>query len=222
MYSSLSRESFLRHPITGKTVDTAAVPGLMTQVFAEHRRQVRSLLGLIRAIVVRTARSSESVSSYVDHLSGRIDALARVQEILMREPASGIDLQELLADELMRQGVDAGSLDVSSRSLMLDSKVAAALAMALHELTTNAIKFGELDNPARRIHVYWTETQDGWVNLHWREDGSMNHPPSPVSGFGFELIRRTLPYEIGGRTRIELTPAGLACEITFRPDGVAC
>jgi len=188
----------------------------------EHRRQIRSLLATIRAVVRRTAFSAESLGSYVGHLSDRLDALARVQEMLMREIGARVDLQELLADELLRQRLHPGNVEVCGPSLLLDSPVAAALALALHELTTNAVKFGQLENPARRVRINWGPHPDreGWSLIQWREDPlAASLPAVDTGGFGFELVRRTLPYEIGAVTTVELTPLGFLCDIGFRADG---
>jgi len=189
----------------------------------EHRRQVRGLLALIRAIVQRTATPVPAVTDYTSHLMGRLDALARIQDILMRDPDQ-LDLAELAADEFLAQGISPESITAPPVSLMVDRKVAASLALALHELATNAIKFGHLELPSRWIQLRWNAVDDppGWVLLQWREQAQTAEGAiaAPVPGFGFELIRKTLPYEIGARTRIELLPDGLACDILFDPKGV--
>lgn len=191
---------------------------------AEHRRQVRSLLAVIRATVQRGSASASSVQDYVAHLSGRLDALARVQELIMRDPAALVDLRELLADEFLRQGIAAASVEVSNTPLLLRSPVAGALALAVHELTTNAIKFGDLEDSSRRITISWRGSAErpGWQVLEWRElplpAGTV---PATTSGFGFELIRHTLPYEIGASTSISVTLEGLLCRIHFAPRGPA-
>ncbi len=184
----------------------------------EHRRQVRGLLAVIRAIVHRTAHSALTVEDYAAHLSGRLDALVRVQEILMRDAGAPVDLAELLADEFLAQGIAPRSVATTTPSLMVDPPAAAALAMALHELATNAIKFGQLDHPARQICISWNTEDENWTRLVWCEQPLESLPSAPLrSGFGFELIRHTLPYEIGARTRIEMTDRGLFCEIFFCP-----
>src|SRR5688572_15265819 len=141
-------------------------------VTPEHREQVRILLANIRALVQRTAVGTTSVSEYVAHLSGRLDSLARIQEILMRDPGDQVDLAELVADEFLAQGI-LEKLDspASTTSLPLDRTVAAALALALHELATNAIKYGQLQDTSRKVRVRWgpSEELEGWAVLEWRE-----------------------------------------------------
>jgi two-component sensor histidine kinase len=195
-------------------------PELPADGTLELRRQVRSLLATIRAIVQRTAQSPTSVEDYVAHLSGRLSAIARFQEIVMRARDAEIDLAELLDDEFLSQGVSRSPIETSQSPLMLSPKVAAALALALHELATNAVKFGALSTPQGKLSVLWKTSDDaeGWSIIKWREQPVLALPNGPgPAGFGFELIRRTLPYEIGARTRIDLTTQGLECDIDFRP-----
>lgn len=190
----------------------------------EHRRQMRGMLALIRAIVRRTSSSATSVHDFVAHLNGRLDTIARVQEILMRDSPQ-FDLAELLSDEILRQGMCTARIDLPSSSLYVSRPVAASLALAFHELATNAIKFGQLGDPSRRIRIAWRPTGEGddQTVLTWTERAQPSGHGSPVApGFGFELIRNTLPYEIGARTRIDVTADGLFCEIIFVSRGGTC
>jgi two-component sensor histidine kinase len=190
---------------------------LSPEVTPQHREQVRALLGDFRALVQRTG-STNSVADYVSHLNGRLDALARVQEILMRDPDQPVDLAELVVDEFLSQGI-LDSLEASTTTLLLDRNVAAALAVALHELATNAIKFGQLDGTDRKVRVHWgpSEGVEGWVVLDWREQPLVAAPAESAPGFGFHMIRNLLPQQISARTSIGLGQNGLNCRMIFLP-----
>jgi two-component sensor histidine kinase len=185
----------------------------------EHRRQIRGLLAMIRAIIRRTARSDQSAEEYAGLLEGRLSALARVQDMLMRVPHAGADLMELASAEFLAQGVPEDRVTLVGPSVPLLGNVAASLALALHELTTNAIKFGALSSAQGRVAVTWNENErDGYLRLDWREAGVPILLTVPrTHGFGVELLENTLPYELGARTSIEFAPGGLACMIEFRP-----
>ncbi|MDB6102385.1 MAG: methyltransferase [Gammaproteobacteria bacterium] len=185
----------------------------------EHRRQIRGLLAMIRAIIRRTARSDQSAEEYAGLLEGRLGALARVQDMLMRVPDAAADLMELASAEFLAQGVPEERVTLAGPSVPLAATVAASLALALHELTTNAIKFGALSAAHGRVVVAWKEIeQDGFLRLEWRETGvPILLTAPPTHGFGVELLENTLPYELGARTSVELAPGGLACVIEFRP-----
>jgi two-component sensor histidine kinase len=185
----------------------------------EHRRQIRGLLAMIRAIIRRTARSDQSAEEYAGLLEGRLGALARVQDMLMRVPDAGADLMELASAEFLAQGVPEDRVTLAGPSVPLSGNVAASLALALHELTTNAIKFGALSAAHGRVAVAWDENErDGFLRLEWREAGVPILLTAPrAHGFGVELLENTLPYEFGARTSVELAPGGLVCVIEFRP-----
>jgi two-component sensor histidine kinase len=185
----------------------------------EHRRQMRGLLAIIRAIIRRTARANQSAEEYAGLLEGRLGALARVQDMLMRVPDAGADLMELASGEFLAQGVPEERVSLVGPSVPLSGNVAASLALALHELTTNAIKFGALSTAQGRVSVAWSEDErDGFLRLEWREAGVPILLTAPrAHGFGVELLENTLPYQLGARTSVEFAPGGLACVIEFQP-----
>jgi two-component system, chemotaxis family, CheB/CheR fusion protein len=193
----------------------------------EYRRQIRRLLATIRAILRRTARADQSIEEYAALLEGRLGALARVQDMLMRVPQGGADLMELVSAEFLAQGIPEDRLTIAGGSVPLSDKAAASLALALHELTTNAIRFGALSAAQGRIAVSWTENEaDGFTRLQWLEAGAPIPLTAPrANGFGMELLERTLPYELRARTSVEFAAGGLACVIEFpawRGRGESC
>jgi two-component system CheB/CheR fusion protein len=125
---------------------------------------------------------------------------------------SGAFLAEAIPDE---------RVEIEGPRVRLGGKVAASLALALHELTTNAIKFGALSVPQGRISVRWNiDSHDaGRVRVEWQEHGIsiVTHAPRAV-GFGTELIEKTLPYELRARTALDFAPGGVRCLIEFRAD----
>jgi two-component sensor histidine kinase len=185
----------------------------------EHRRQIRGLLAMIRAIVRRTALTDQPLEEYAGLLEGRLGALARVQDMLMRVPDAGADLMELASAEFLAQGVPEDRIALAGPSVPLSATVAASLALALHELTTNAIRFGALSAAQGRVSVAWNENErDGSLRIEWREAGGPIVLSAPrTHGFGVELLENTLPYELGARTSVKFAPEGLACIIELRP-----
>jgi two-component system, chemotaxis family, CheB/CheR fusion protein len=202
----------------GPSSDSGARSHEQTYLF-EYRRQIRGLLAIIRAIVRRTARNDQSAEEYAAVLEGRLGALARVQDMLMRVSSGGADLLELVSAEFLAQGVPEDRVTLTGSSLPLSSKVATSLALALHELTCNAIKFGALSSPQGRVTVSWHESEtDGYTHLKWVESGVPIVLTGPrANGFGMELLEKTLPYELNARTSVEFAPGGLACLMEFRP-----
>ncbi len=125
-------------------------------LLAELQHRVRNTLAAMRALVRQSAETSESLEDYVRHLDGRLDAMARVQNAVIRNPAIGIDLGMLIADELAVCDAHEGErLSIEGPRLLLHPRAAEPIGLALHELATNALKFGALASPSGRIAVYW-------------------------------------------------------------------
>jgi two-component system CheB/CheR fusion protein len=192
---------------------------------AEFRRQLRSLFAILRAIVRRSAIGESSKSDYAAYLEGRIGTLARVQDMLMRAPGDGIDLEELVHGELLAQAAPASRYRALGPDTRIGREAAMPLALAIHELTLNALLHGALAEPAGELEVRWDhEDRDGQKRLRllWIERGSskQGHPPTD-NGFGLELLEKTLPYELDACTRVEWHEHGTQVEILLPATGKA-
>jgi two-component sensor histidine kinase len=205
-----------------RETETPAAPGRYLARerarFFDFQRQVRSLLAVVRSIVRRTVESNRSVEDYAAHLEGRLGALARVQGLLLRAPDARVDLEELVRMELLAQSIVDERTRVDGPRILLAGKTAETLGLALHELATNAIKFGALSGPRGTLRVAWRQDpQDaGNLEIEWLErSDTVGEATLGTRGFGFELIERTLPYELNARTSLSMAPDGLLCVIRF-------
>ncbi len=185
-------------------------------VVAELQHRVRNVLGLVRSLVRRTAETSASAEDYAAHLEGRISALARTQAFAIRQPRAGVDLEELVDAELIAHAAREGKVKTAGPAVRLRPKAAETLGLALHELTTNAVKFGALSVPEGRLTIMWRrelEREDPCVRVEWREEGVPGCTPPTHRGFGRDLIERTVPYELRGATRLAFEADGVRCMI---------
>lgn len=187
---------------------------------AELQHRVRNLLAMIRSIGQRTAATAESVEDYAQHLEGRISALARTQALLTREIGRGVDLQNLVLDELEAQAALPGRYSVKGHDVALSPKAAEVLTLAIHELATNAVKYGALAQGDGRIDITWTVEEKGegaapWLSLTWTEFGVRMDDGPRREGFGTELITARVPYELKGEGRMEFRETGVAATIRF-------
>jgi PAS domain S-box-containing protein len=184
-------------------------------LMAELQHRVRNTLAVVRSIVRRTAQNSDNLEDMVDHLQGRIDAFARVQAVVTRDLDGGVDLAGLIEDELVAHATREGRrLKIDGPDLLLLAKPAEALSLAIHELTTNSVKYGALGTSHGAVKVSWTrDGADGGERLDflWEEQGRDRTlvADEERSGFGFELLERTLPYELDAETKIDFLPEGL-------------
>ena len=187
-------------------------------LMAELQHRVRNTLSVIRSIARRTAENSDSVEEMSAHLLGRIGAFSRVQSAITREPGAGVSLALLVAEELVAHSVDEGErLSIAGPEICLDTRPAETFSLAIHELATNAVKYGALNAARGRIEVRWDEElREGerWLRFRWTERGL----DAPIArprrcGFGMELFERTLAYDIGAEAEVCFPPQGLEFEL---------
>ncbi|RWM00796.1 MAG: PAS domain S-box protein [Mesorhizobium sp.] len=185
---------------------------------AELQHRVRNVLAMVASLVKR-GDATGSTQEFRERLSGRIAALARTQTLLTRGALEGVELDGIVRDELLAQAADAAGVSVNGPSLILMPKAAEVLTLAIHELTTNAAKYGAIGAPQGRLIVQWRrqprQGQD-WLELTWQESGVEIPPGFQMrKGFGTELITRRVPFELKGVGEMQLTETGLLCRISF-------
>lgn len=186
-------------------------------LLAELQHRVRNTLGVVRSIARRSAESATTVEEYAAHLDGRLNAFARTQALVTRDPEGGVDLEYLVVEELLAYNAREGEqMRVSGPKVRFQPKAAETFALAIHELATNALKYGALSQPSGRIEITWRldeSTNPAELVFEWRERGGPEVKPPPRKGFGTELLERTLAFEFKGRTALAFEPAGLRCMI---------
>ena len=202
---------------------TQQYEGELRHCRAEHRAHIselqhraRNVLAVVRSLIRRSGNTAESQEDFASHLEARISALARTQGALTFHEQEGPELEDLVRAELAANAVRDNQVVIAGPSLRLASRAAEAIALALHELTTNALKFGALTTPEGRINVSWTVDSAPAPALRWRWVESKVQVAQTTAlrrGFGRELIERVLPYELGAVTRFTIAPDGLQCEI---------
>lgn len=190
-------------------------------LLAELQHRVRNTLAIVRSLARRTVDTSETVADFASHFEGRLNAFARVQAQATRNPIGSLDLEYLVAEELA-----AGTAREEARVVLegppvkLRLKAAQSLSLAIHELATNAVKFGAFAHPAGRLSVRWqVEDRAGeapLLTIVWRETGvPIDADATRRQGFGSELLQRSLPYELQARVGLDFEPDGVRCTIAL-------
>jgi PAS domain S-box-containing protein len=189
-------------------------------LLAELQHRVRNTLGVVRAIARRTAQNSASVEELSAHLEGRLDAFARVQSMVTRRPEAGVDLALLVEEELIAHAAREGNgVSLDGPEVALAARPAETLSLAIHELTTNAVKYGALNAPDGRLAIRWTLAV-GRLELVWTESGVPGGPAAPEhEGFGMELLRRVVPYELSAETAVDFLPDGFRFTLSMPAEG---
>ena len=190
--------------------------GRLRTLLAELQHRVRNTLAIVKSITQRTADSSSSVDEMAAHLSGRLDAFARVQAAVTRNPDAGVDLRSLIDDELIAHAAQHNDgVAVDGPDVWLLPKAAESVSLAVHELATNAVKHGALsDSNGGRIAIKWKLNGRGGgardLRFEWTEKNGNGSVPEPRRhGFGMELLTRILPYDLGAKTNVEFRNTGL-------------
>jgi two-component system CheB/CheR fusion protein len=186
-------------------------------LLAEFQHRVRNMLAVVGSIVDRSAPSAVSVEDYARNLESRIRALARTQNVLTRSPDVSVRLREIVNAELAAKGANTGQVSLGGPDVALTGEAAETLTLGLHELTTNAFKYGALSTPNGRLAVSWTlgNGADPTLKILWRETGVKPNGSSAKRGFGSELIERMVPYQLGGAASLAHTEDGVVCETEF-------
>ncbi|MDB5470464.1 MAG: hypothetical protein JWR84_2024 [Caulobacter sp.] len=179
----------------------------------ELNHRVKNTLASVQSIAHQTLRGGEATREARDLLTARLLALSAAHDVLTRESWEGADLVEVVAAAL--RPYDAGRHGVEGPAHRVGPRAALAISMALHELATNALKYGALSGASGRVSVSWTPTDDG-LELTWREAGGPPVTPPTRSGFGSRLLRQGLVGELGGTVDLRYEPDGLICVIKAR------
>jgi PAS domain S-box-containing protein len=197
--------------------DLRELQGRQQILLAELQHRTRNLLAVTQAIASRTLRSSASLDAFGDEFGGRLRALSRVQGLSMHAEGGVIDLRDLVAGELAMHGDLGPKIDIDGGPVALNTTTAQTLGLALHELATNAAKYGALRQEPGRLDISWRPERDetGYhLALDWRESGvAMPTDAARQKGYGRELIERALPYQLGAKTRLEFAADGVRCRI---------
>ncbi len=187
----------------------------------ELNHRVKNILSLIGALVAHPSSESQTLRDYVGKLKGRIQALSLAHDQVVRGDGGG-RLSTLLEAELSphsfptRRSSDlspycsgAEAIVLSGPSVVLDARAYSVMALVLHELATNAAKYGALSRSGGRLHVEWTIDAGNACEIVWREsDGPTVRAPTR-GGFGSVLIDRSIPFDLGGTSQVEYLPEGL-------------
>lgn len=187
-------------------------------LLAELQHRVKNILASVQAIARMTHDRSTSLGDFWGSFQGRLMALAGTQELLTRAKLEKVSIAELVERELAAQGARNQDFRIQGPELALTAKAAQNLALALHELTTNATKHGALAQSGGRVEVKW-QLNDGHVYFEWIETGGPAVIRPQHRGFGLDLIEKAIPYQLHGKTKVDFMPEGLRCRLEFGVPG---
>jgi two-component sensor histidine kinase len=185
-------------------------------LIAELDHRVKNVLARVVAVVRSTREGSHSMTELVEKLEGRIHSMADAHALLSRGRWQGVGLVDVTRQELAPYA-KAGNTSVDGPDVVMTAEAIQAVAMVLHELVTNAAKYGALSTSNGKVSVRWDRRLNGnrepELLIEWKEDGG---PPAVIparEGYGTSVIRNLIPYELGGTVDLAYTTSGVRCKI---------
>jgi PAS domain S-box-containing protein len=187
---------------------------LQRLLFDELNHRVKNTLATIQAIAGQSLRNASSPAAFVTSFNGRIQSLARAHEVLVSGNMKGADVSRIVREQVLLGSGDGTRIVAKGPPVFLPSKAAINLSLVLHELATNARKYGALAHPGGHLVVTWRlfAYPKRELILEWRESGVPDLKEPHNRGFGTTLIERTLETE-GGKGVLRYLPGGLACDL---------
>ncbi|NBB71768.1 MAG: PAS domain-containing protein [Alphaproteobacteria bacterium] len=192
-----------------------------TLLVRELNHRVKNTLALVLSILHQTRRSSTAFDDFVPAFEQRVHALADAHDLLTRTSWTGANLGDLMTVALSGQtAADDNRVRVEGPPVGVAANSAISIAMALHELATNAVKHGALSNDTGTVEVRWHEEADAEgdgrrIVFSWRERGGPPVHPPRRKGFGSLLLERGVGRDVGGSSSLAFEPEGVTCTITF-------
>ena len=184
---------------------------------AELDHRVKNVLASVQSLAAQSARKTTSMDAFLKTLNGRLQAMAAAHTLLTRTRWRGAEIGDVIGAEL--GPLAHGRARWSGPPVVLTARATNALALALHELATNAIKFGALSTEAGRVEVRWFARVGGGFELTWAERRGPPVDPPARQGFGTMLLERVTGRELGGSAEVEFRHDGVRA--TLRSDAAA-
>jgi two-component sensor histidine kinase len=218
--------AFYSTPIPDKDGGVAGTVNMMIDITRQkesHDRQsflvreldhrIKNNLATIQALAGATARNSKTVDEFQKAFMGRIGALSKTHSLITANDREHVSLKQLLDNELGMYD-EGRRVTLSGPEIVLPAHIAVSYGMTIHELTTNALKYGALAVPGGQLNVSW-RSEGATLTLRWKESNvPIGAQPSRV-GFGTQLLRRLLPQQLGAEVDITFEPDGLNAAIAI-------
>ena len=178
----------------------------------DHR--VKNLLATVQALARQTFREGDVSGTALRVFNERLGVMGDAHRLLTEGDVEGADMACAIGTAIAPfEGRNRSRFDIAGPALFLRPKATLSLSMALHELCTNAVKYGALANENGRVSIVWTGREDEHLTLTWTETGGPPVSPPSRQGFGSRMIERALAADLGARVSFNYAPDGLVCTI---------
>jgi light-regulated signal transduction histidine kinase (bacteriophytochrome) len=179
-------------------------------LIAELNHRVRNILNLMRGLVSQSSQDDLSVADFAKSLDARIHSLARAHDQLTRQDWAPVALSELLSHEFAAYlGDQSERVRIAGPDVLLASEAYTGLALVVHEMVTNSVKYGALSGKTGLVDVKLARSASGALTIDWQESGGPAVQPPERRGFGSAIIERSIPFELGGEAEIDYPETGV-------------
>lgn len=186
-------------------------------LFDELNHRVKNTLAIVQALALQTLQTRPQPDEFADAFSDRLGSLARAHSLLTEDSWRGASLQDIVASALSAFVDEDRSIDIGGDAVMVPAGATVTLSLMLHELATNAAKYGALSVAEGRLAVHWTAAETGagtMVDLRWREDGGPPVSPPTNRSFGTRLLTSSAK-QLGAELELDYAAPGLRCRLRF-------
>jgi PAS domain S-box-containing protein len=183
----------------------------------EMSHRMKNMLSTVISIASQTARSASSIEAFQTSFQARLRALSKSHDLLLRDASDSADLREILEAELRPYADSARALTLEGDPVGLSGRAALGFALVVHELATNAAKYGPFA-ASGSVDVVWRD-EDGAIVLHWRESGGAPVSAPVRQGFGSRLIAAVVKNDLGGVIETDFSSGGLVATLRFARQG---
>ncbi|SEL71587.1 Bacteriophytochrome (light-regulated signal transduction histidine kinase) [Bosea lupini] len=180
----------------------------------ELNHRVKNILSVIKSIISYPLGDEVAIAAYVETIKGRIEALSLAHDQVMRSAGGGA-LRALIEAELGPYKTAPGRLSIAGPEVALDSRAFSVMALVIHELATNAAKYGALSRESGQLSLSWERDEDGSCRLLWCERGGPPVSAPTREGFGSVLVSRSIPFDLGGSSEVSYLPEGVEARLAI-------
>jgi two-component sensor histidine kinase len=181
----------------------------------ELNHRVKNTLANVLSIMALTRRRSKSLEEFADGLDGRIRALSATHDLLTKSDWGTTPVRAVIEAELVPYAHDGDhEIDLQGPDIELAPNDALSLGLAMHELATNAAKYGALSRPGGKVAAHWKLVSPGLVRIEWQESGGPPVTQERGRGFGTDLIERIVAHELKNPVELEFASEGVRCVLT--------
>lgn len=187
---------------------------IRTSLTRELNHRVKNTLANVLSIVALTRRRASGIDDFAESLTGRLRALSATHDLLSQSDWNNAPMDEIVRSELApyMDEID-NQVELRGPEISLAPNDALSLGLAIHELATNAAKYGALSVPGGRVFVTWHLPRPDVAEVHWREEGGPPVEAPPKRGFGRDLIEKIVAHELRSEVQLEFKREGVECRL---------